>query len=99
MATDYVPRPLDVENVELDEVLLSLVESLSHNAHEVWAQRRMSEGWTWGRERSDELRQHPCLIPYADLPESEKDYDRKLVVRTILGILALGFDISASPRG
>lgn len=36
----------------------------------------MTEGWTYGPERNDTLKQHLCLMPYEELPESEKQYDR-----------------------
>ena len=57
--------------------LLDLTERLAENTHEVWAQRRLAEGWTYSPRRDDAAKLHPCLVPYADLPESEKDYDRR----------------------
>ena len=53
-----------------------LIEDMARNVHEVWAQNRISEGWTYGPVRDDSLRYHPCLVPYDELPESEKQYDR-----------------------
>jgi hypothetical protein len=97
MASDYVPRPLRTDGITLEEALLSLVERLAENAHEVWAQQRLSDGWTHGPQRNDNLRQHPCLIPYEALPESEKLYDRNVVLGTVRAILALGFTIEKKP--
>ena len=37
---------------------------------------------------------HPCLVPYDELPESEKDYDRATSQETLKLIMKLGFDIS-----
>ena len=90
----YIPQPIDTTDVKLPEELEQLVEQMSKNVHEVWAQSRLSQGWTWGEERDDKLKTHPCLIPYEDLPEVEKDYDRNTAVGTLKLILKLGFKIS-----
>ena len=43
--------------------------------------------------RDDEKKTHPCLVPYEELPEIEKDYDRNTAIGTLKLIQALGFDI------
>jgi ryanodine receptor 2 len=96
MTNNYRPEPLKTEHVVLNDEILELVEMLAENAHDLWAYQRMSDGWVFGPERRDTLRQHPCLVPYAHLPESEKEYDRKVVLGTIRAILALGFVVSKS---
>ncbi len=93
MATDYRPEPLSVDDIALSEELLALIERLAENAHDVWASARMGEGWTQGPERCDTRLQHPCLVPYTELPESEKEYDRAAVTFTLRAVLALGFVI------
>ena len=45
---NYTPKPIDTSNVVLSDELLELTERLAENTHEIWAQQRMSEGWTWG---------------------------------------------------
>lgn len=89
----YVPQPLDLSDVKLDEDLDDLTEAIAENAHEVWAQARQAEGWTYGPERNDQLRQTPDMVPYAQLPESEKEYDRQMAMRTIRLLKKLGYDI------
>jgi len=89
----YTPRPIDTSHVALSPEVAALVERLAENAHDRWAQRRLGEGWTLG-PRNDAAKTHPCLIPYADLPESEKQYDRDAAVETIKVMLALGFRIA-----
>lgn len=89
----YVPSPVDVAGVELPEELLPLVERLSKNVHEVWALNRMEQGWTYGEQRDDKLKKHPCLIPYEELPEVEKAYDRDTAMETLKLIVSLGFRI------
>ncbi len=96
MANEYCPQPLQTEHVTLDGPLLELVELLAENAHDVWALQRIRDGWTFGPERSDQNRYHPCLVPYTELPDSEKTYDRNAVLGTIRAMLALGFVITKS---
>jgi hypothetical protein len=90
---EYTPMPLDTSDVTLPEELYALAESLAKNVHEVWAQNRIAEGWTYGPIRDDALRQSPCLVPYEDLPEEEKDYDRNTAFETLKFIVSIGFRI------
>ena len=80
--------------MKLPEELLPLIEEMAKNVHEVWARNRMDEGWTYGPVRDDAHKKHPCLVPYEDLPESEKDYDRATSQETLKLILMSGFGIS-----
>ena len=94
MKTNYVPQPMDTSHILLPEELNVLVEQMAKNVHEVWAQSRMEQGWVYGEERNDELKQHPCLIPYEELPEVEKAYDRDTALGTLRLISKLGFRIT-----
>ena len=91
---NYVPQPMDTSDVQLAEELNELIEQMAKNVHEVWAQSRISQGWAYGPERSDALKTHPCLVPYEDLPEEEKDYDRNTALGTLKLIVKSGFRIS-----
>ena len=90
---EYVPHPIDVDNVPLDGDLEELQEAIAENAHDVWAEARIKEGWTYGEERDDTNKKHPDLVPYTALPEDEKDYDRKMAFNTIKLVKKLGFEI------
>ena len=90
---DYVPQPIDTSDIRLPEELNVLIEQMAKNVHEVWAQSRIEQGWTYGEERSDALKQHPCLVPYEELPEVEKAYDRDTALGTLKLICKLGFKI------
>ena len=92
--TKYTPQPIDTTDVKLPEELEQLVEQMSKNVHEVWAETRIKQGWSFGEQRNDELKTHPCLVPYEDLPEEEKEYDRNTSVGTLKLIMKLGFNIS-----
>ena len=94
MKKNYVPQPMDTSDIQLTEELNVLVEQMAKNVHEVWAQSRMVQGWTYGEERNDTLKQHPCLVPYEELPEVEKAYDRDTALGTLKLICKLGFKIS-----
>lgn len=90
---DYTPKPIDTSVVSLPVELEPLVEQMAKNVHEVWAQKRIEEGWKYGEKRDDELRLHPCLVSYEQLPEIEKEYDRSTALETLKLIIKLGFTI------
>ena len=89
----YIPQPIDTTDVVLPRELEMLVEQMSRNVHEVWAETRIKQGWTYGEQRNDERKTHPCLVPYEELPECEKEYDRNTSVETLKLIMKLGFKI------
>jgi ryanodine receptor 2 len=92
MAT-YTPQPIDTSKIALHAELRELLERLARNNHDHWAQKRFGEGWRHGSMRNDDKKEHPDLVDYDDLPESEKDYDRKSVLETIKAVIALGYEI------
>lgn len=55
---------------------------------------RQSEGWTYGPKRDDEKLETPDMVPYAQLPESEKQYDRIMAEDTLKLLIALGYKIT-----
>ncbi len=89
----YQPKPIDTSAVTLDAEILRLTEQLSRHAHDVWAEERVRLGWTYGPARDDVRLQHPSLVPYEHLSESEKQFDRNAVLGTLRAILALGYRI------
>jgi hypothetical protein len=89
----YRPQPIPTGGVALPESLHALSERLAEHNHDVWAKRRMEEGWRYGAQRSDENLTHPDLVPYVQLSESEKQYDRNTVFETLKAIIALGYRI------
>lgn len=94
MKTNYIPKPENLDGIQLSDELNGLVEAMAKNVHDVWAQSRMEQGWTYGPERNDALKHHPCLVAYEDLPEVEKAYDRDTAVGTLKLIQKLGFKIT-----
>jgi ryanodine receptor 2 len=92
----YQPNPIDTSNVQLSAALLALTEQLAENAHDLYARQRLSEGWRYGPQRNDVTKENPTLVPYQELPESEKEYDRQMAMETLKAIIALGYRIEKS---
>ena len=59
----------------------------------MWANGRVAEGWTYGPERNDRLKTHPGLVPYRELSEAEKEYDRATAREVLKAILTMGYTI------
>lgn len=93
MNRDYIPQPIDTREISLPPELKPLLEAMAKNVHEIWSKNRIDEGWRYGEERNDTLKLHPCLVPYEELPESEKEYDRATSRETLKFILKSGFEI------
>lgn len=89
----YEPKPIDTSDIELSKELLDLTEKIAENVHDVFAKSRMDEGWVYGEHRDDFKKTSPTLVPYGDLPESEKEYDRNTALGTLKLIKKLGYDI------
>jgi RyR domain len=93
VVTTYTPATIDTSHVILSPDLEELVERLAQNNHDHWARKRIEEGWCYGTTRNDNQKEHPDLIPYDQLPESEKEYDRKTVIEALKAIIALGYEV------
>ena len=89
----YKPNPIDTSAIELPADLLELTEQIALNVHENWSAGRIAEGWTYGPCRDDEKKTTPCLVAYSELPEEEKEYDRRTALQTLKTIVALGYTI------
>jgi class 3 adenylate cyclase/tetratricopeptide (TPR) repeat protein len=77
---------------------VDLTERLAKTAHETWARLRVQEGWRFGAERNDRRKEHPGLVPFEELSEDEKNYDRQMVRGTLEELLALGHQIEPQGR-
>lgn len=89
----YEPSPISLDDVALPDDLSELQEAIAENAHEIWAKARTDQGWTFGLERNDAKKETPDMIPYCNLPESEKLYDREMAMQTLKLVKKLGFEI------
>jgi hypothetical protein len=91
---NYKPQPVDTSSIELSRDIMDLTERLAKNTHEVWAQERVAQGWRFGTVRDDARKEHPSLVPYEELPESEKIYDRITAIQVLKAVMAFGYRIS-----
>ena len=89
----FVPHPADTSDIQLPEDLLQLTDEMARNVHDVWAAERIAEGWRYGPRRDDQRKETPELVPYDQLAEGEKEYDRHTAIQTLKLILLLGYKI------
>lgn len=89
----YKPNPIDTSKIVLPADLLELTERIAENVHENWSAGRIADGWTYGENRDDERKTTPCLVPYSELADEEKEYDRITAIQTLKSIVALGYRI------
>lgn len=94
----YVPKPMNTDDIVLNEDLTQLTEQIAKNVHEVWAASRIAQGWSYGPTRDDVMKTTPCLVPYSELSEDEKDYDRNTAMETIKLIVSLGYTIKKEEK-
>lgn len=89
----YKPNPIDTTKIDLPEDLLELTEKIAENVHENWSAGRIADGWVYGESRDDKKKTTPCLVPYSELSDEEKEYDRVTALQTLKLIVALGYKI------
>jgi hypothetical protein len=89
----YKPEPTDTKDIILPAELIELTEKIAENVHDIWAVGRISDGWVYGEKRDDVNKTTPCLVPYSELSEKEKEYDRNTAIETLKLIVALGYKI------
>jgi hypothetical protein len=98
-ASDWTPQPIDTSSVRLSADLEALTERLAENTHDIWARQRIAEGWRYGPARDDAAKRHPDLVPYAELSDGEKEYDRATAMETLTAIISLGYRIESPGPG
>ena len=50
-------------------------DSTPEDSHKSWLKMKEAEGWTYGETKNPEHKRHPCMLPYEDLPETQKVKD------------------------
>lgn len=69
--------------------------------HKAWAEEKRTAGWTYGPVKDPAKKEHPCLVPYDQLPVEQrvKDYLFVAVVKTCFDMSGGGnTDIAESRR-
>ena len=95
----FAPTPIDTSDVTLPEPVAQLTEVLARNTHNVWAQRKINEGWRYGPATDTAEKTHCHIVPYEELPESTKEYDRATALSALKSLLKLGYDIVKREEG
>lgn len=86
---------------EWDDCLPEIRESVRHGVkaivedpevtplelHARWCEFKRTHGWKYGEVKDEDAKTHPCLVPYGDLPESQrkKDYLFRNIVLALMG--------------
>ncbi|XP_051829609.1 ryanodine receptor 3 [Antechinus flavipes] len=90
----FIPCPIDTSQIVLPPHLEKIRDRLAENIHELWGMNKIELGWTFGKIRDDNKRQHPCLVEFSKLPETEKNYNLQMSTETLKTLLALGCHIA-----
>jgi RyR domain len=77
----------------IKQFLSNEIESLSEIEHERWSKEKLDNGWQFGKIKDNDLKLHPCLIPWSGLPEDEREKDRILVKRIPQILASVGYGV------
>ncbi|MDO5131621.1 MAG: RyR domain-containing protein [Eubacteriales bacterium] len=88
------PTPVDTSDVILPEELFTLAEKIASNIHDARIPGEIPRDRIDGTEKDQGKKLNPALVPYSQLPESEKEYDRKTAMETIRLIVKMGYTIT-----
>lgn len=90
---EYIANPIDLESVNLPENIIVLREYIAENVHEDWSLQRFKEGWVYGDKTDEKKHVNKDLVPYCELLESEKQYDRDMAYDTLRLLYKMGYII------
>uniref|UniRef100_A0A3B5AHK0 Ryanodine receptor 3 n=1 Tax=Stegastes partitus TaxID=144197 RepID=A0A3B5AHK0_9TELE len=90
----FIPTPVDTSQIVLPPHLDNIRDKLAENIHELWGMNKIELGWTYGKVRDDNKRQHPCLVDFSKLPETERNYNLQMSSETLKTLLALGCHVA-----
>uniref|UniRef100_A0A3P8YVM5 Ryanodine receptor 3 n=1 Tax=Esox lucius TaxID=8010 RepID=A0A3P8YVM5_ESOLU len=90
----FIPTPVDTSQIVLPSHLENVRDRLAENIHELWGMNKIELGWSYGKVRDDNKRQHPCLVDFTKLPETESNYNLQMSSETLKTLLALGCHVA-----
>lgn len=92
-ALGYKFRPVDGREPVIHQFTPDEVEKLAILEHDRWVEEKLAAGWRYGPQRDNSRKLTPSLVPYDQLPESEKDKDRDPMRRIPALLAEAGFEI------
>ena len=91
--TTYTPAPVNTDDVTLPSELNEAIELMAEHNHDTWAQGKIAKGYSCGPITDDSVKLHKDLVPYDELPEETKDYDRDTCIANLKLLYKLGYRI------
>lgn len=86
--------PPNIRASAIDGVKLALGGATPEQQHENWLKFKIGDGWVFGPVKDAEKKAHPCLVPYGELPEMQRQKD-VLYVGVVRGMAAaLGMSVT-----
>lgn len=55
--------------------------------HDAWMSEKRADGWTYGAVKDHQIKTHPCIVPYAELPQEQRVKD--IIFGSIVGSLCI----------
>lgn len=70
------------------EMHLANPDATPEQSHESWYKVKETEGWKYGEVKDIEKKEHPCFLPYEELPDAQKakDYLFRTTVHLVKGL-------------
>jgi hypothetical protein len=54
-------------------------------SHIGWMNAKLADGWKYGPVKDADMKEHPCMVPFADLPKEQQAKD--FIFRAIVHVL------------
>ena len=87
---EKVDNPVVFEFTESD---LDKIEQMAEMEHGRWNVERLRDGWRCGKPKDENLKRHPCIVPWSELPEDIKPFDRNAVKLFPAILVKAGYEI------
>lgn len=72
----------------------ALAGNTPEQSHESWLAEKAATGWKYGPVKDPEAKQHPCFVPYAELPPAQRAKDEVFV--TVARVMASALEAAAA---
>ena len=72
---DVAPEWQKESSIKGVEFAVDNPDALPSAQHEAWLKDKLSEGWKYGKVKSEGKKEHPCCVPYDELSIEQKVKD------------------------